>query len=150
MKRVEKAFAYITSRGRLLVFDHVDFPEAGVQVPAGTIHLGEPPELAALREAQEETGLQRFGAPRALGIAEFDARPFGKAEIHRRHFFHLPAEGDLPERWRHEERHASDGSAPIRFELYWLPPADAALCLIGDHGRFIPALVADPDGSPVT
>ncbi|GHO95524.1 hypothetical protein KSF_055720 [Reticulibacter mediterranei] len=39
----------------LLVFAH---PTAGVQVPAGTVEGGEVFENAALREAQEETGLE--------------------------------------------------------------------------------------------
>ena len=38
---VEKAFAYITRDDELLVFRHVDSPEAGIQVPAGTIEPGE-------------------------------------------------------------------------------------------------------------
>jgi hypothetical protein len=33
----QKAFAYITHQKRLLVFRHVDVPEAGIQVPAGTM-----------------------------------------------------------------------------------------------------------------
>src|SRR5215207_5415661 len=53
---VDKAFAYITSRRGLLVFTHADFPDAGVQVPAGTIRQGERPDLAAVREVFEETG----------------------------------------------------------------------------------------------
>ena len=34
---IHKVFAYITHRDRLLVFRHTDFPEAGIQVPAGTV-----------------------------------------------------------------------------------------------------------------
>ncbi|MBA2247495.1 MAG: NUDIX domain-containing protein, partial [Chloroflexia bacterium] len=60
-----KAFAYITSGPtsgptsghRLLVFSHPLSPEAGIQVPAGTIDDGETPEEAVLREASQETGL---------------------------------------------------------------------------------------------
>ena len=33
----QKAFAYITHGNRLLVFRHVHHPEAGVQVPVGTV-----------------------------------------------------------------------------------------------------------------
>ena len=38
-----KVFAYITHRCHLLVFWHVDVPEAGIQVPAGTVEPGESP-----------------------------------------------------------------------------------------------------------
>jgi 8-oxo-dGTP pyrophosphatase MutT (NUDIX family) len=54
-----KATAFIIRRRdaqrELLVFAH---PTAGVQVPAGTVEEGEAFENAALREAQEETGLE--------------------------------------------------------------------------------------------
>lgn len=44
-----------TTQGRdLLLFEH---PFAGIQFPAGTVEDGETPEVAARREAAEETGL---------------------------------------------------------------------------------------------
>jgi ADP-ribose pyrophosphatase YjhB (NUDIX family) len=49
--------AYITCQQKLLVFRHSYEPEAGIQVPAGTIEEGEPPEQAVLCEAFAETGL---------------------------------------------------------------------------------------------
>jgi 8-oxo-dGTP diphosphatase len=138
---VEKAFAYITSEGRLLVFEHVAFPEAGVQVPAGTINSGEAPAIAAVREATEETGLDEFLDIELLGVAEFDARPYGKDEIHRRHFFHLRLAGSAPERWQHHERHRSDGGVDaIELELFWVPLAQADACLSYGHGRFLQRL----------
>ena len=51
MRKVEKVYAYITSENQLLVFKHVDFPEAGIQVPGGTLDAGETPKAAVLREA---------------------------------------------------------------------------------------------------
>jgi 8-oxo-dGTP pyrophosphatase MutT (NUDIX family) len=52
---------YVTRTGpagtELLVFDHVDFPDAGTQVPAGGIEPGEAVPAAALREVAEEAGL---------------------------------------------------------------------------------------------
>lgn len=52
-----KAIAYITQGDRLLVFRQPQYPEAGIQVPGGTIEDGESADEAALREAREETGL---------------------------------------------------------------------------------------------
>ena len=143
MKVVEKAFAYITHKTaqnelRLLVFQQPDFPEAGAQVPAGTINAGEAPDMAVLREAEEETGLAAFDRPRFLGLQEFDARPFGKTEIHRRHFFHLQLSGNAPENWRHYERDPSDGSGQaIAFDLYWLPLETAQDELVASHGQLL-------------
>jgi 8-oxo-dGTP pyrophosphatase MutT (NUDIX family) len=55
---LEKVTAIVTrqtAQGReLLLFEH---PFAGIQFPAGTVEEGESPEVAAQREAAEETGL---------------------------------------------------------------------------------------------
>src|SRR5690348_18410922 len=64
---MQKALAYITWGNTLLVFSHPDFPEAGIQVPAGTIEPGEEPEAGALREAFEETGLSGLALVAFLG-----------------------------------------------------------------------------------
>lgn len=138
---VDKAFAYITSQGRLLAFTHADSPEAGVQVPAGTIRRDEPPSVAVLREAHEESGLSGFSRVDFLGTVDFDASPFGKSELHRRHFFHLPFTGAAPEKWRHYERDPSDGDAePIAFDFHWLELSEAAQCLIANHGQLVHVL----------
>ena len=117
---MRKVVAYITSGRRLLVFSHPHLPEAGIQVPAGTIEPGEPPERAVMREALEETGLPRLRLRVCLGARDFDSAAYGGDEIQRRHFFHLELEGDAPERWRHFERYPSEGGTePIEFELFW-------------------------------
>jgi len=55
---LEKVTAFITRQTQtgieLLLFEH---PNAGIQIPAGTVEVGETVEAAALREAQEESGL---------------------------------------------------------------------------------------------
>jgi 8-oxo-dGTP pyrophosphatase MutT (NUDIX family) len=71
MKVVEKVTAFVTretANGRqLLVFHH---PLNGVQLPAGTVELGESPEVAVMREAREETGLAGLRLVRPLGMLE--------------------------------------------------------------------------------
>jgi len=68
---VEKVTAFIirerAGERQLLLFEH---PNAGVQIPAGTVEEGESPEQAVLREAGEETGLAGFSILRYLGCAE--------------------------------------------------------------------------------
>src|SRR5262245_34921836 len=95
----QKAFAYITQKNRLLVFEHPRAPEAGIQVPAGTIEPGEPPEIAVMREAREETGLSGLRLHKFLGTAERDMSDFGIAQIHQRHFFQLICEVETPLTW---------------------------------------------------
>lgn len=138
-----KAFAYITSGARLLVFTHPDFPEAGIQVPAGTMDPGENPADAALREATEETGLTDLQVKRWIGRALFDARPYGRNEFNDRWFFHLECGGVPPETWEHGELFPSDGSpGPILFRFFWVDLASDLPVLIAGHDRFIPELRA--------
>lgn len=114
-----KALAYVTRGGRLLVFEQPEFPAQGVQVPGGSVELGETPELAALREASEETGLRELSVVRYLGSAEYRLK-VDVGPPHLRHFFHVSCAEPTPERWL---RFGSfpQGRAPVRFELRWEP-----------------------------
>ncbi|HEY3110929.1 MAG TPA: NUDIX domain-containing protein [Chloroflexota bacterium] len=137
-----KAFAYVTHRDRLLVLSHPNAPSAGIQVPAGTIEPGERPEQAVLREAHEETGLERLRLVRYLGDDVRDMRDLGRDELHHRYFFHLACEGDPPASWRRSEMHASaPGAGMPLFELFWAPLPDGVPELIADHGRLLRWLV---------
>jgi ADP-ribose pyrophosphatase YjhB (NUDIX family) len=140
---ITKVFVYITRQNRLLVFRHVDFPEAGIQVPAGTVRDNEDLETAVLREAQEETGLTDLTIKEYLGQHIRSMEDIGKEEIHHRHFYHLLCGGDPPEGWLHDETDPSDGSsAPIRFEFFWAAIPDEVPKLICDHGILLSFLEA--------
>jgi 8-oxo-dGTP pyrophosphatase MutT (NUDIX family) len=136
-----KVFAYITHGQRLLVFRHPFVPEAGLQVPAGTVEPGESPEAAVLREAREETGLSGLELVSFLGEQIRSMVDFGLQEAHHRYFYHLVARGELPIIWRHGEMYPSDGtSEPIIFEFFWADLSHQFPSLIADHDRFIPEL----------
>lgn len=139
MKTVDKVVAYIVTGERLVVFVHRDVPEAGTQVPAGTVRPGERLEDAVLREAGEETGLEGLRIVAHIGDRVFDARPFGKEEMHRRSFFRLNVDGEVPDTWTHAELH--DGLAPPTwFEFSWMPLAAAEQILVADQGALIGSL----------
>jgi len=134
----EKVIAYITHADRLLVFSHPHHPEAGLQVPGGTIEEGELPEDAVLREAQEETGLAGLEIHSYLGTQEVDVSTDGRSEIQRRHFFHLTLRGEAPVRWRHFEEHPSDGSTePIELEHFWVQYPGKDPELSGGQGELL-------------
>ncbi len=138
---MQKALAYITWGNTLLVFRHPDFPEAGIQVPAGTIEPGEEPEAGALREAFEETGLSGLALVAFLGEQMRDVTPFGKDELHHRYFFHLRCEGTPPQTWRHWEEFPSDGSERVAFDFFWAPLPDGVPPLIAGHDALLPILI---------
>ncbi|MAT96933.1 MAG: hypothetical protein CL608_07305 [Anaerolineaceae bacterium] len=74
---VHKVTAFITRIGpegqpQLLLFQH---PQAGVQIPAGTVDEGEDWQTAVLREAREETGLTQLTIQRYLGRIENELAP---------------------------------------------------------------------------
>ena len=136
-----KAFAYITHGDRLLVFTHPHAPEAGIQVPAGTVEDNEQPEDAVLREAREETGLEHLVVARFLGEQRRNMSDFERDEVHHRFFYHLVCEGAPPERWQNHELDPADaGTEPPLFELFWVRLPHDVPELIADHGALLPDL----------
>lgn len=65
---IEKVTAFVIRKKnnipQLLVFSH---PTAGTQIPAGTVEVNEPVELALLREIKEKTGLSKIKLIKKLG-----------------------------------------------------------------------------------
>ena len=140
-----KVLTYITRGSYLLVFTHPDSPEAGTQVPGGTLEPGEMPEDAALREAIEETGLAGLRLSIFLGELRRDMSDFGLDEMHHRYYFHVWCDEEPPESWQHGEFAPSDASGridPIPFDFYWVNLTDGVPSLIANQGAYIPKLAA--------
>lgn len=118
---IVKVTAMITRGSELLVFRKPEHPGTGTQVPAGTVEPGEPPEVAVVREAIEETGLKGFTLLGLLDHRLIDARPYGRNEFHDRWFFHLGAPDGTLETWRHGESDPSEGDETfIPFDFFWV------------------------------
>lgn len=117
---IPKVLAYITrilhGDRQLLVFTHQDFPEAGLQVPAGTVHVGEPLVEALLREVREEAGLSRFVKTEKLTEYLWWCAP--RHEWHHRHVFHLSVT-DAPDYWNHAVT-SFDSDAGMVFQYHWV------------------------------
>ncbi len=131
-----KVIAYVTRGQELLVFRHRDFPEAGLQVPGGSIEDGEDPDEAVLRELQEESGLTDVRLVGLLGRYLYSASP-NADESHDRHVYHLELTGPAEESWLHWENDPSDGSPPIAFEFFWMSLNNPDLQLAGGRGDLL-------------
>jgi 8-oxo-dGTP pyrophosphatase MutT (NUDIX family) len=101
---VRKALAYVTrthgGKRELLVHTHRDHPEAGLQVPAGSLDEGESPAEAALRETFEESGLRSVEVVRLLKNYTY-AHPSDARSLHDRFVFHLRTTAPTPHTWEH-------------------------------------------------
>ncbi len=145
-----KVFAYVIHPclSNVLIARHVDFPEAGLQVPAGTVEPGEALEDALWREVEEETGLSSEcfePLVRKLGEAIVEVNTSRGSQCHYRHFFRLDVRGDVEclETWQHTETFCDDGSPPVLLEYFWCPVKLARHVLWPGHGEYLDALHQD-------
>jgi 8-oxo-dGTP pyrophosphatase MutT (NUDIX family) len=140
--RTRKVLAYVTRGNDLLVFEHRDYPEVGIQVPAGTVRAGEGLEDAVLREVFEETGLGNVRIVAYLGSFDYDMAQI-RDEIQERHVYHLEVEGSAPTRWQHFETHDGQGT-PTAFDCYWMNLDDPKLDLSAGQGQLLGNIRTSP------
>ena len=122
MPVTQKAYAYVTREafgaGAVLAFRHRDYPEAGVQVPRGTVDAGEDPAATVMREVCEECGLCDA---RLIGLlaSDVEAQPDDPAWSWERYFFHLVAP-NAPDQWEHIVTGDGEDNGLV-FACFWLP-----------------------------
>ena len=137
-----KVFAYVTHLHRLLVFTQPGSPEAGVQVPAGTLGEAEDPAEGVVREAREETGLEGLRLVSFLGRSVCPVPD--EDEVHHWWFYHIECRAEPPEQWRHVETDPSDGDQKtIPFDLYWVDLPNGVPTLAPGHDRMLPRLYSE-------
>jgi ADP-ribose pyrophosphatase YjhB (NUDIX family) len=93
-----RVVVYVDREDGLLVFNQRDHPEAGTQVPAGSVMAGELLTDEAIREVREETGVKLLAEPELLGEHE---HPDGHGRAALSHFFRVNAPDGLPNAWEH-------------------------------------------------
>lgn len=138
MKLRHRVYAYITQGDRLLLLEHPEHPEAGLQVPGGTVEEHETPDAAVLREVKEETNLQDVELLMFLGDEVVDMRPFGMPERQHAWYYHLNCREETSETWTHQESHSV--AEPIPFRFYWVSLPYNGPELITIHGAELPKL----------
>lgn len=121
----EKVLAYVTRRSdELLIFAHTEeYPDAGIQVPAGGVEPGEEPDQAVLRETFEESGLH-LADPHYLGSFEWP----DEAPSRIRHCYWLQAPLGTPDRWEHRVS-AGDEDKGMIFRYAFAPRSEPGLLL---------------------
>ncbi|MTB50699.1 NUDIX domain-containing protein [Lewinella sp. W8] len=136
----EKVLAYIVreedEEWQLLIFAHRDYPEAGWQVPGGTLEAGEDPRRGVLREVEEEAGLAGFLRVEFLRQSTyFDP---GKNERHLRYFYRLEYPSGGPNQFQHRVSSGEEDEGLV-FLFEWRSFADLPE-LAGEQGEWIAAL----------
>ncbi len=112
----------------VLVFEHRDYPDAGLQVPAGTVEPGEAVPAAANREVLEESGL---GPAQVRLVRKLTDFPEPEWDQHRHVFLFEPLVA-LPAAWSHTV-HGHGGDEGMIFNFYWLPATPALALAGGQH-----------------
>ncbi len=135
---VPKVLAYVTRNGKsgreLLVFRHRDYPEAGTQIPAGTVEDGETAQDAVLRELGEETGLVKLTVINQIARELFHAA--WRNEWQERNVFHLESASEVPDAWNHVVQ-SEAGDNGLHFSFFWLPLGIAETELQRGQGKWL-------------
>lgn len=136
----QKVMAYVVreqaGQRELLVFEHRDQAEAGVQVPAGTVEPGEDIRASVVRELEEEVGLGHAHVRLEGKLAEAYEPSFDQ----QRHVFAFTPVTALPDRWSHVVRGAGEDAGMV-FECYWVA-IQPGLRLAGGQERYLDRLKA--------
>jgi 8-oxo-dGTP diphosphatase len=114
-----RVVAYVTrerdGRTELLTIEAEQYPQEGIQVPAGRLEHGETLEEGLQRELAEETGLTRARIVREL--PDFESTYSNFCENHA---FQLVVEEETPDAWRCEVR-GKGADAGLVYLCRWLP-----------------------------
>jgi 8-oxo-dGTP pyrophosphatase MutT (NUDIX family) len=133
-----KVISYIyrikNNKKELLVFTHVSFPEAGIQVVGGTVESGEDLKSALAREIFEESGLV-INEIELVKIGQTEYFRKDKVEKNVRHYFEYHSQ-DLPDSWSHFVNSTGEDNG-LCFNFYWLSCPEAKEQLTGSFGELL-------------
>jgi len=134
MNVIQKAYGYITrlhnGKPQVLVFHHL-IPEAGIQIPKGTVRKDEGPEEAVMREMGEETGMS------GLQLRKLVAVDLWKADdgvLHERFFYELTV-SDSQEEWLFNPTGGGEEDG-LTFHFFWISSLDEVE-LVRGHGDYL-------------
>lgn len=142
MELKRKVLAYITkgeeADREILVFEQKNNPDAGLQVPGGTIEDDEFLIDALYREIEEETGIPRKDLELQGKVNKTNYFPENRDVVYERNIFHLAFTGEEREKWEHHVE--SDGKDNgMTFCHRWIPVKDLPE-LAANQDQYIDAL----------
>ncbi|AXI00052.1 NUDIX domain-containing protein [Sporosarcina sp. PTS2304] len=128
MKRIKrKVIAYITKgdgrHRKLLVYEQKDQPEAGLQVPGGTIERNELLLDALYREIEEESGILRDELVLEGKVKSSKFFPEDKNVIYERTIFHFSYIGAEKNEWEYIVEGEGKDAGQL-FSYRWMPLHD--------------------------
>ena|SRR5699024_3227116 len=107
MKPIKKVYGYVTrnrnGKTQVLVFQH-SIPEAGIQIPKGTVKSYEDTYIALVREIKEETGLKDFKVEKLIAQDWWESED---GTLHNRFFYEIKV-SNVPDKWEHKPTGGGD------------------------------------------
>ncbi|WP_231514871.1 NUDIX hydrolase [Oceanobacillus salinisoli] len=101
MSSIKKVYGYVTriknGKPQVLVFQH-PIPEAGLQIPKGTVKAQEDTYHAVMREIEEETGLKNFEVNHLITKDYWEN---DNGAIHNRFFYRINV-SNVPDEWDYQ------------------------------------------------
>jgi 8-oxo-dGTP pyrophosphatase MutT (NUDIX family) len=136
---VSKVYGYVTrikkDKTQILVFKHPN-PEAGIQIPKGTVRLNENPFTATVREIKEETGLMDF---QVEGLLAEDYWTYDDGALHHRFFYKLRVTEDRDE-WVHYPT-GGGFEEELFFEFFWISSKEEVE-LVRGHADYLDLILS--------
>ena len=127
----------------LLVFSLKDHPEVPVQIPGGTVEVGEDLISALKREIYEESGLTKYEIIKKLGETVYYNDLKNKF---KRHFYLIRVPKTTSDNWKHKVG-GNGKDKGLNFNYFWYEPQEVLLIYKRDHHflsrRYIPSLFPD-------
>ena len=124
MELKRKVLAYITkgedTDREILVFEQKDNPDAGLQVPGGTIEEDELLIDALYREIEEETGINKEDLELKGKVNKTNYFPEHKNVVYERNIFHLKFIGKEHAGWEHRV-YGGGKDDGLTFYHRWVP-----------------------------
>ncbi|MGD7043120.1 NUDIX hydrolase [Jeotgalibacillus proteolyticus] len=131
---IRKAYGYVTrlkeGKTQVLVFQH-PIPQAGIQIPKGTVKAEESTRHAVIREIEEETGLRNVQVEELLGE---DLWENGDGTIHNRFFYKLSV-SNAGDEWDYKPTGGGEEEG-LTFRFFWISSGDEVE-LIRGHGDYL-------------